>query len=464
MPVLLCHLHGLTQAEAAAQLGVPLGTVATRVRRGCDKLKVALTRRGVAPAVGFGPPLVLPVSLISAALGVGLGATAAPPAIHLLAHGAVSAMSRTKLKLLAVVAALGSAVGGGALVARHPAADPPPKPAPEPSAKWEAKPADYFDRKAGMNRLKQVMLSLHNFHDANGDKFPRDIAGPDGKPLLSWRVAVLPYVGEGFLHTQFKMDEPWDGPTNRRLAGYVPEVFRSPGTGPGRTRVKMFRGPNAALDPAKPVSFPDITDGTSNTLGAAEAGAAVEWTRPADLDVAADKPLPDSAGPFTDGFPAGMLDGSVRWLRPNVPEKTLREMVSRDGGEVTSYDQLDGPPQAKRPLTDREKKQAAEWRSLLERGRAYEQLMHDQRLAATLAAAKLGPIPLPELPAADDLYRLEQAVNEGWRWSGADAHEFDRLVALVKAKDPATAAKLEKEFNDRLTKLRQQQREEREKK
>ena len=42
LPILLCHLHGRTQAEAATELGLPLGTVATRVRRGCDRLRLAL--------------------------------------------------------------------------------------------------------------------------------------------------------------------------------------------------------------------------------------------------------------------------------------------------------------------------------------------------------------------------------------------------------------------------------------
>ena len=462
LPVLLCHLHGRTQAEAAKELALPLGTVATRVRRGCDKLKVALTRRGFEPALGFGPPLVVPASLLSATLGIGLGATAAPPAVHTLATGAVSAMSRTKLKLFTLAALVGTAVGGGALVARHPAADPPPKPAPALAEKVGAKPADYFDRKESMSRMKQVMLSLHSFHDATVDKFPRDITGPDGKPLLSWRVAVLPHLEQELLFGMFKLDEPWDGPTNKPLLKHVPRVYRSPGAGPGLTRVKAFRGPHAFLDPVKPLSFPDFTDGTSNTIGVADTGAAVEWTKPGDLDVAADKPLPDLAGPFTDGYPVGFCDGSVRWLRPGIPEATLRAMITRDGGEVVGFE--DGlPPPAKRPLTDREKKQAAQWRRLLEQNRDYNRWSAEQRVALTLAAAKLGPIPPPAEPADDDLFALEQAVNDSLKRQQADSAESARLLELLKAKDPAAAAKIEKEFEDRMRAMRDKQRQEWEK-
>ena len=48
-------------------------------------------------------------------------------------------------------------------------------------------------RAQSTNNLKQIGLALHNFHSAN-DHFPADIRGKDGKPLLSWRVAILPFI------------------------------------------------------------------------------------------------------------------------------------------------------------------------------------------------------------------------------------------------------------------------------
>lgn len=47
-PLLLCYLEGLTQAETARQLGWPLGTVATRVKRAKEALGRRLVRRGIA--------------------------------------------------------------------------------------------------------------------------------------------------------------------------------------------------------------------------------------------------------------------------------------------------------------------------------------------------------------------------------------------------------------------------------
>jgi HlyD family secretion protein len=47
--VVLCYWEGLTQEQAAAQLGCPLGTVRSRLARARDLLRRRLTRRGLAP-------------------------------------------------------------------------------------------------------------------------------------------------------------------------------------------------------------------------------------------------------------------------------------------------------------------------------------------------------------------------------------------------------------------------------
>jgi RNA polymerase sigma factor (sigma-70 family) len=47
-PVVLCDLEGKTQREAAALLGVPVGTLSSRLSRGRNRLRRRLTRRGLA--------------------------------------------------------------------------------------------------------------------------------------------------------------------------------------------------------------------------------------------------------------------------------------------------------------------------------------------------------------------------------------------------------------------------------
>src|SRR5262249_27633770 len=97
------------------------------------------------------------------------------------------------------------------------------------------------------NNLKQIMLAMHNFHRAN-NKFPGDIIDKDGKPLLSWRVALLPYLEAQDLYNRFKLDEPWDGPHNKELLKEMPRLFTCPDrvkAEPFTTTYRGFSGPGA---------------------------------------------------------------------------------------------------------------------------------------------------------------------------------------------------------------------------
>ncbi len=77
------------------------------------------------------------------------------------------------------------------------------------------------------NNIKQIMLAMHNYLSAN-NSFPRDVTDRDGKPLLSWRVAILPYIEQGELYNKFKLDEPWDSPHNKELLKEMPPTFLCP--------------------------------------------------------------------------------------------------------------------------------------------------------------------------------------------------------------------------------------------
>jgi RNA polymerase sigma factor (sigma-70 family) len=69
LPILLCHLEGRTQDEAARALGWSLGRLRGRLLRGRELLRGRLTRRGLAPSV----------PLLAAALFPSEGEGAAPP-------------------------------------------------------------------------------------------------------------------------------------------------------------------------------------------------------------------------------------------------------------------------------------------------------------------------------------------------------------------------------------------------
>ena len=74
--------------------------------------------------------------------------------------------------------------------------------APVPPDKGE-KPrvADAKQRLRSQNNLKEIVLALHNYESAYGH-FPGNVTDKNGKPLLSWRVAILPYIEQNDLYQQ----------------------------------------------------------------------------------------------------------------------------------------------------------------------------------------------------------------------------------------------------------------------
>src|SRR5205085_607175 len=105
-----------------------------------------------------------------------------------------------------------------------------------------------------VNNLKQIGLAFHNYADQK-DGFPAAaITGPGGKPLLSWRVAILPYIEQQALYQKFKLDEPWDSPHNKELIKYMPTVYACPSRNrdaePGMTAYRVFAGKDTLLEPS----------------------------------------------------------------------------------------------------------------------------------------------------------------------------------------------------------------------
>jgi hypothetical protein len=193
-------------------------------------------------------------------------------------------------------------------------------------------------RTQSANNIKQIMLAIHSYHDTFGH-FPADIVDKNGKPILSWRVAILPYIEQDNVYKMFKLDEPWDSPNNIKMSQVTIKTYLSPTAagGPiqGMTSYRGIMGPGAAFEPGKKLKLTDFTDGTSNTIVIIETGDLVEWAKPAnDFPFDPKKPLPKFKMPHAGGFQVGMGDGSVRFVSQSIAEATLKALFTRNGGEV----------------------------------------------------------------------------------------------------------------------------------
>jgi prepilin-type processing-associated H-X9-DG protein len=190
------------------------------------------------------------------------------------------------------------------------------------------------NRMRSSNNLKQIGLALHNYHDTVGHFPPAAILDENGKPLLSWRVAILPYIEQQNIVGAFKLDEPWDSKHNKELLKQMPKVYAIPHktAKPGMTHYRGFVGNGAFWDWNQGRTLGSITDGTSNSWMLVEAEEGVPWTKPDDLEFDPLKELPKMGNFFKGGFNALMADGSVRFYY-TLP-KSVKAMITVAGGEI----------------------------------------------------------------------------------------------------------------------------------
>lgn len=259
----------------------------------------------------------------------------ATPSVTVLRHEADGIRLRSMTTL-----PLGPLAGGGGLMGVSPASMPVMVGLLLPAVQSAREAA----RRAAMtSNLKQVLLAMH-MHVAAKDVFPpQAICDPEGKPLLSWRVMLLPYFGEEALFKEFHLDEPWDSEHNRPLVARMPAVFADPSADPqavaaGLTTIQMLTGDNTLFaEPNQGVRLRDITDGMSNTLLIVEAmpDRAVPWTKPEDHPFDPERPLDGIGNPHRSGgvFLGGLCDGSVHTFSPDVDPDVFRAMVTPAGGE-----------------------------------------------------------------------------------------------------------------------------------
>jgi hypothetical protein len=201
-------------------------------------------------------------------------------------------------------------------------------------------------RRESAHHLQRLALALHRYADAHHATMPA-VASFDGqgKPLLSWRVHLLPFVGEENLYKEFHLDEGWDSEHNRKLIVRIPAIYRGPSpklNNEGKTVILAPVGKDVAFTgDASGRRMPhDFPDGTSNTilLLQADAAHAVEWTRPEDLRIDPEKPdagLARQLGTFL----LAMADAEVVLsVKTDVSKKTLWAAFTVNGGEVLGAD------------------------------------------------------------------------------------------------------------------------------
>ncbi len=192
-------------------------------------------------------------------------------------------------------------------------------------------------RNVTTNNLRQIGAAMAAYAKDNQGFPPRASLDANGRPLLSWRVALLPYLGEDKLYQQFRLDEAWDSPHNRALVEQLPQVYANPNLGAGgATNYLAIVGPGTVFESPRGLPLSELRDGPVNTLLVVEANAdrAVVWTQPEDFKVDLNNPLNGLGGLRPGGFAALAANGAVHFIASTIDPRLLRALFTCAGGET----------------------------------------------------------------------------------------------------------------------------------
>ncbi len=184
-------------------------------------------------------------------------------------------------------------------------------------------------RSSCTNNERQIALAMLNYESANGHFPPAYSTDEDGNPLLSWRVLILPYIGEQSLYNQFDLTQPWDSETNLAASANMPIAYGCPSSaspGAGNTNYVVVADEGTLFPPGGTgTKIMEVVDGTSNTICIIETSTGVPWAAPEDISIAELQNLTsDHSGNMTN---AAYVDGHVQ-SQPNV---TPSQVIINDG-------------------------------------------------------------------------------------------------------------------------------------
>jgi Protein of unknown function (DUF1559) len=201
-------------------------------------------------------------------------------------------------------------------------------------------PREASPRTQCKNNLKQLVLALHDYHDAYGCFPPAYIADKDGRPTHSWRTLLLPFCEFKPIYRDYRFDEPWNSPHNRELAALKLNLFQCPEVkhSNSETNYLVVVGPKTVFPGSKCVRMSEITGGTKETILIVEVdNSGIQWADPRDLsyDEAIRGINPKLGMGISSRHKAGgalcaFANETVRLLPDDYPAENLPALLDRD--------------------------------------------------------------------------------------------------------------------------------------
>ncbi len=209
------------------------------------------------------------------------------------------------------------------------------------------------DRTASMRNLEKIAAALNAYAADHGTYPPPFTADAAGKPLQSWRVLILPYLGEDELYNLIDRNAAWDTQQNMSVSfSQMPSVYRHPSSqtssGYSESGYYLVTGDRTLFPSTGPLGPNQVVDDPLKTILVVEASPPVisgVWTEPVDVDFATMQGIGGSSnnigGLLDTGAAIVTVDERGHYLDETTPTSTLRALVTPRGGEPLADDTLD---------------------------------------------------------------------------------------------------------------------------
>ena len=180
-------------------------------------------------------------------------------------------------------------------------------------------------------RLLELSGSLLRFESAQ-QHLPRSRnMTHDAKPSkpYSWRVAILPYIGQQELFDRYRFDEEWDSEENTKLLSKMPDIFRGSMGDDDSTTTGYLGVADEHTTFGANNQLSDFTDGTSDTIAILQTDHEVPWTKPEDLKLTDD--LIDEL--MQKNFPFSTVDGALHSIpKAKLTKQLWKNLIVMDDG------------------------------------------------------------------------------------------------------------------------------------